>query len=130
MMPSSLPSAALICSCWAWVYEVYAKWNVIFVDEDFLNTDIDLDVNKKVNGIYYSPNSNPGAYYKTEKENGVKYLVWYVGEKDPIINVQDNTVNIASMKDNSVSYTFTIGKHSDREVPDFDFSLIVLLQKS
>jgi hypothetical protein len=76
------------------------------------------------NGILYAGYSNPGAFFKTETEDGKSYLVWTTGTRDPQINAENTVSNISTMSDSSVSYTITIGKNGEEAIPGFELRLI------
>ncbi len=108
------------------LYEVWAKWSAVFLDEDYSSANIDhTESNKSHNGISYNGNGKPGSSFKTvTSDDGTKYLLWSVGSSDPIIMMQNTLTNISTMSDNSVSYTITLGKNGTANLPDLEFRLI------
>ena len=108
------------------LYEVWAKWNAVFVDVNFGNYDIDhAESNKSYGGVNLNGGGKVGSSFKTETgADGKKYLVWTPGVSDPLINAMNDTTNVSTMNDTSVSYTLTFSKHGSADLPDFEFRLI------
>lgn len=107
------------------LYEVYARWHRVFVNEDY-SADIDIDnAPTDINGVSYGGNYHPGVSFKTETDpSGGRYLVWNVGTKDPIISVKNPLSNISAMADTTVSYTIGYSKHGDAPVPEIGLGII------
>ena len=109
------------------LYEVWAKWCAIFIDEDYSKTEINLGEGESTtaNGLLYGGFSNPGVFFRTETDGeNNRYLVWTTGTKDPIINSENTLSNISTMTDSSVSYTITVGKNGEDAIPNFEFRII------
>ncbi len=108
------------------LFEVFAKWNQVFLDVDW--TEKVIDVGNKptlIDGVNYAGNNHPGVSYKTALgEDGKRYLLWTVGPKDPLIVHENALTNISTMTNTSISYTVKLGAHADAFIPNFDFRII------
>ncbi len=108
------------------LYEVWAKWKRVFVDEDYSDVDIDhTESNKNHNELAYNGAGKFGSHYKTETaSDGTKYLVFTPGSQDPLIIATDTANNVSTMYESTISYTFTFGKNGSATIPTFEFRLI------
>ena len=104
------------------LYEVYAKWNKIFVDEDYSSSVIDVSQSDyTVNGIIYNGKDKNASSFKTERAaDGTTYLVWAVGESDSSLSVKEP---LSDVNDNSISYTVELGKNGNAVLPDLEFAI-------
>ena len=102
------------------VYEVYARWNRVVINEDYTDSTVDSTAaTVTVNGITYNGEGKSGASFKTESANGKNYLVWTAGENDSSISVANDSTSVPS----TVSYTVTLGKNGAAELPDLELGL-------
>jgi hypothetical protein len=97
--------------------KLYARWLNVYVNEDYTETTLEvLEGNKTVDGIYYTGSSKVGSSYKTMTDaNGIPYLEWIKGTKDPAISVPAGSSNItnSATDDRCISYTIKLSKNGD-----------------
>ena len=103
--------------------DVYAKW-AVRISENWSETVVDLSDGKSSTegAVKYSGRSD--CVYKTMDENGEKYLLWKPGTSDPIIAINDKELAPRYMSESAISYTFTIGKHGDTVIPNFEYKIM------
>ncbi len=107
------------------LYEIWAKWNKVFVNEDYSSVNIDRTEQKGTyNGIEYFGQGKKGSSFKTVEENGERYLVFTPGEADPTILISNTASNISTMSGDFISYTLTFSKNGAATIPTFEFRLI------
>ena len=96
---------------------VYAKWLSNFVNEDYTNVNINhRESNEVYKDVTYRANNKNGASFITKvDENGVSYLEWIEGEKDPFIYQTSKTKNFSMIAsdDKCVSLTFKLATNPD-----------------
>ena len=99
-------------------FRVYAKWLLTYVNEDYTETKLDLvNTTMTTNGIYYVA-SKTGANMTTKTDkNGVNYLEWVEGTRDPFIQMTSSINNIATSTadDMTISYTVKFSPHTDAQ---------------
>ncbi len=108
---------------------VYARWRSVFVDEDYTETVVDHGAtNKMLGGINYNGSSKDGSYFLTKKdENGVNYLEFTEGSKDPLITVTNAGdkcfANIAD-EEACVSFQLHLAKQEGKAIMPFNFRIM------
>ncbi len=108
------------------IYEVYAKWNKAFIDEDYESGDINITEADAVHGgINYSAAGQTGASFVTKTaSNGDKYLAWSVGEGTSTVTVNNSATNIGNISEKAVSYTLILARESkDAALPNVTFKV-------
>ena len=97
---------------------IYARYISTLVDVDFKNPAFTLNLveanqSKK---LTFQAKSKTGASFITKTDdNGVQYLEWIEGSKDPLIQHTSKTLNYANMNcdDECVTYTITLSKNGN-----------------
>ena len=104
------------------IFKVYAKWNNIFVYEDYSETEIFMNAEStsslKSNGLSYVTSGKDGALFQTDKdENSKSFLRWVKGTSDPSFSVNSpGAYSFATMTETSASYEISISRDGDAPI--------------
>ncbi|MBR2465309.1 MAG: InlB B-repeat-containing protein [Clostridia bacterium] len=104
------------------IFKVYAKWNNIFVNEDYSETDFHINSETvsalKSNGLSYVAAGKAGAIFETdEDESGRRFLRWVKGSSDPSFSVNSpGAYSFAGMTEKCASYEISISRDADAPI--------------
>ena len=99
-------------------FKVYAKWYNVYFNEDYTNAKINATekTSDNVNGINYGSQNKPGASFESKvDENGVPYVLWVKGSKDPSVSVgsSNGAIDLVAADDKCLSYEIKLARDGD-----------------
>lgn len=100
-------------------FTVYAKWTIIYANENYAETEIKKTSSLGLNGFGYSDGGKGDSFFYTEND----YLVWTTKSSWPAITFNSSSYNISNSPTDTFTYVVSMAKNGDEKINSTRFGI-------